>query len=91
MHHLESTVTLTFSRYFLNQNFNSLPPQFRRISSSSKGLKMTSDQLLAKKPRCEPTLKLKSDMIDEAKKLGFKHKRKHVHGKVSTAYNFFIE
>ena len=52
---------------------------------------MTSAKLLAKKLRCEPTLKLKSDMIDEAKKLGFKHKRKYANGKVSTAYNFFIE
>ena len=32
---------------------------------------MTSAQLLAKKPRFELTLKLKSDMIDEAKKQGF--------------------
>ena len=45
------------------------PPLFRR---SRKGLKMTSAQLLAKKPRFELTLKLKSDMIDEAKKQGFK-------------------
>ena len=33
---------------------------------------MKSAQLLAKKPRFELTLKLKSDMIDEAKKQGFK-------------------
>ena len=46
-----------------------LPPLFR-ISSSRKGLKMTSAQLL--NPRFELTLKLKSDMIDEAKKQGFK-------------------
>ena len=52
---------------------------------------MTSTQLLAKKPRFELTLKLKSDMIDEAKKQGFKHKRKHANGKKSTAYNFIIE
>lgn len=33
---------------------------------------MTSAQLLAKKPRVELTLRQKSDMIDEAKKRGFK-------------------
>ena len=41
-----------------------LPPLFRRISSSTKGLKLTSAQLLAKNPRFELTLNLKSDMIN---------------------------
>ena len=57
---------------FMTMCQKKLPPLFRVISSSRKGLKMTSAQLLSKKPRFELTLKLKSDMIDEAIKQGFK-------------------
>ena len=49
-----------------------LPSQLQGAVSSRKGIKYTTAQLLTKKSRVELTLKLKSDIIDEAKKLGFK-------------------
>ena len=41
-------------------------------ATTRKGIKYTTAQLLTKKPRVELTLKLKSDIIGETKKLGFK-------------------
>ena len=49
-----------------------LPSQLQGAVNSRKGIKYTTAQLLTKEPRVELTLKLKSDIIDEAKKLGFK-------------------
>ncbi len=47
-----------------------VPLQLRQVSSR-KGIKYTKVQLAAKKPRVELTLKQKSDIVNEAKKMGF--------------------
>jgi len=49
-----------------------LPAHFRGTPASRKGKKLTPAQLQAKKPQVELTLKQKSDIIDEAKRRGFK-------------------
>ncbi len=47
-----------------------MPLQLRQVSSR-KGTKYTQFQLAAKKPRVELTLKQKSEIVNEAKKMGF--------------------
>jgi len=47
-----------------------VPLQLRQVSSR-KGRKYTQFQLAAKKPRVELTLKQKSEIVNEAKKMGF--------------------
>ena len=51
-----------------------MPAHLRELpgSSSRKGKQLTPAQLLARKPRVELTLKRKCEIIDEAKKRGFK-------------------
>ena len=51
-----------------------MPAHLRELpgSSSRKGKQLTPAQLLARKPRVELTLKRKCELIDEAKKRGFK-------------------
>ena len=69
-----------------------LPPLFRRISSSRKGLKMTSAQLLAKNPRFEQLSELREQSHKAIlNSIDIKESMLIPNGKESSAYNFIIE